>query len=647
MATIEKATTNEAAVRAELLDASDEVIEDAVKYANPMALRGILFQLTGDPEVKDIEVTRIMAGFAEAIVPAREDDVAMLQRKAADFLKSYRDSGAGPIDVGPRDRLPTSLCLAGGEPIPDENIGLYLEELALDHSVRSLKWQSPPDPEQLKDFSVTIIGAGMGGLNAAIQLRQAGIPYTVVEKNSGVGGTWYENRYPGARVDTPSRSYTHLFGVDFGYPNPFCDWTENVKYFDWVADSHGIRDEIQFNTEVSSLNWDEDTGLWDIRMKGPDGERVHHSRAVITAVGFLNRPNLPEIEGAEEFQGPTWHTSRWPEEMDLTGKRVAVIGTGATGYQMIPDLALQAGHVTAFQRTAQWVFPIPGYRSPFPPQVNWLDRNLPFHTNFMRGGMGTGSWFVDMTTNDTEFDDPYACSESNKRARDACIEFLESKLDSPNLVATMTPPHPVWSARAIMVDPEYSILDAVQRDNVKLVTDGIKRINRTGIECEDGTQHDVDVIVYATGFHATEYLFPMSITGRNGVKLEEMWADGGARAYLGAMVPGFPNFWSLYGPNTNGALNVVTFHELVTFYAMQCMERLILNGERAIDVKEDAYWRYNRHIDEQNNRKVWSDPRARNYYWSKHGRSVVQNPLSGPEMWRMLREPDFEGLEVS
>jgi 4-hydroxyacetophenone monooxygenase len=198
-----------------------------------------------------------------------------------------------------------------------------------------------------------------------------------------------------------------------------------------------------------------------------------------------------------------------------------------------------------------------------------------------------------------------------------------------------------------MVDPEYSILDAVQRDNVKLVTDGIKRINRTGIECEDGTQHDVDVIVYATGFHATEYLFPMSITGRNGVKLEEMWADGGARAYLGAMVPGFPNFWSLYGPNTNGALNVVTFHELVTFYAMQCMERLILNGERAIDVKEDAYWRYNRHIDEQNNRKVWSDPRARNYYWSKHGRSVVQNPLSGPEMWRMLREPDFEGLEVS
>jgi 4-hydroxyacetophenone monooxygenase len=570
----------------------------------------------------------------------------MLRRKAADFLKAYRDSGAGPIDIGPEERLPVSLWLAGGEDIAQDDIGLFIEELALDPSVRSLKWRAQPDPQALKDFSVTIIGAGLGGLNAAIQLKQAGIPYTIVEKNDGVGGTWYENRYPGARVDTPSRSYTHLFGVDFGYPNPFCDWTVNVKYFDWVADSFGIRDEIEFNTEVESLVWDEDAGEWEIRMKGPGGERVHRSRAVITAVGFLNRPNMAEIEGAEEFAGPSWHTSRWPAAVDLSDKRVAVIGTGATGYQMVPDLALQAKHVTVFQRTAQWVFPIPGYRSPFPLQINWLDRNFPFHTNFMRGGFGAGAWFIDMTTIDPEFDDPYACSKANKRARDACIQFLESKLDDPNLVATMTPPHPVWSARAIMVDPEYSILDAIQRDNVTLVTDGIRRINSSGIETEDGAQYDADVIVYATGFHATEYLYPMSITGRNGVKLEEMWADGGARAYLGCMMPGFPNLWSLYGPNTNGALQVVPFHEMVTFYAMQCMEHVILDGARAVDVKEDAYWRYNRHIDAENDRKVWSDPRARNYYWSKHGRSITQNPLTGPEMWRMLRKPDYDDLEV-
>jgi 4-hydroxyacetophenone monooxygenase len=646
MATVAKESSSQPAVRQELLEASDEVIEDAVQYANPMILRGLLYQLTGDSEVRDIETRRVALGFGEANVPAREEDVAMIRRKAADFLKAYRDAGAGPIDIGPLDRLPVSLQLSGGDAIPEEDIGLYLEELALDPSVRSLKWSRPPAPDALENFAVTIIGAGLGGLNAAIQLKKAGIPYRIVEKNEGVGGTWWENRYPGARVDTPSRSYTHLFGVDFGYPNPFCDWTENVKYFNWVADSHDIRKDIEFNTEVESLAWDEEAAEWEIHMKGPKGETVHRSRAVITAVGFLNRPNIPEIEGAGAFEGPSWHTSRWPAAVDLSEKRVAVIGTGATGYQMVPDLALQAKHVTVFQRTAQWVFPIPGYRSPFPPQINWLDRNFPFHTNFMRGGQGTGSWFIDMTTKTPGFEDPWSVSEANKRGRDACMAFLKSKIDNPNLLAAMTPPHPVWSARAIMVDPEYSILDAIQRDDVTLVTDGIKRINRTGIETEDGAQHDVDVIVYATGFHATEYLYPMSITGRGGVKLEEMWADGGARAYLGCMMPGFPNLWLLYGPNTNGALQVVSFHELVTSYAMQCMERLILDGEKAVDVKEDAYWRYNRMIDALNETKVWSDPRANNYYWSKHGRSVVQNPLRGPEMWRLLKQPDYDDLKV-
>ena len=170
MATIAKDTSAETSVRRELLEASDAVIEDAVQYANPMILRGLLYQLTGDSEVRDIAIKTVMAGFGEAHMPAREEDVAMLRRKAADFLKSYRDSGAGPVDIGPRDRLPVSLCLAGGDEIPEEDIGLYIEELALDPAVRSLKWRSPPDPEALKGFSVTIIGAGLGGLNAAIQL---------------------------------------------------------------------------------------------------------------------------------------------------------------------------------------------------------------------------------------------------------------------------------------------------------------------------------------------------------------------------------------------------------------------------------------------------------------------------------------------
>ncbi len=235
----------------------------------------------------------------------------------------------------------------------------------------------------------------------------------------------------------------------------------------------------------------------------------------------------------------------------------------------------------------------------------------------------------------------------NKAARDRSLGFLESKLSDPKLVSIMTPNHPVWSARPVVVDPEYSILDAIQRDNVTLVTDGINRINPTGIEAGDGSQHDVDIIIYATGFRANDFLYPMKITGRGGKTIDELWAKDGARAYLGCMMPGFPNLWSLYGPNTNGGLPVSQFHEMTMVYTMQCIEHLILNGQHAIEPKEDAYWRWNRLVDETNGRKVWSDPRAHNYWWSQHGRSVAMNPFTGYDMRAYLLRPDFDDLEIS
>jgi 4-hydroxyacetophenone monooxygenase len=633
--------------RPELRAADDAVIEDAIAHADPMVLRGLLYQLTGDPEVAAIGVKTVHAGYADLVSPATEADVALLRRKGAEFLKSYRDSGAGRIDIGPRDRLAVSLGLMLGQTLEGESLQHHLEELAIDPAARSLRWRERPDPARLKDFTVTVIGAGMGGLNAALQLRQAGFPFTVLEKNTGVGGTWWENRYPGARVDTVSRSYTHIFGVDFPYPNPYCDWRENAKYFDWVADTFELRRHIQFETEVKALTWDEAAGEWQIDIVGPDGARTIRSRAVITAVGFLSRPNIAEIPGAETFTGGAWHTARWPEGVDLKGKRVAVIGTGATGYQMIPELALVADRVTVFQRTPQWMSPVPGYRSPFPPQVNWLDRNLPFHTNFMRARTCTLDRIANLAQIDPDFNDPYACNPLNKRARDASIAFLERKLGDPALVAAMTPAHPVWSARVLVVDPEYCVLDALLRDNVTLVTNGIARIAPGGVVAQDGTLHEADVIVYATGFHATEFLYPMTITGRRGQTLAELWAKDGARAYLGCMVPGFPNLWSIYGPNTNAGLPVASFHEKTALYALQCLETLVLGNGDTVEVRPDAFWRYNRLVDERNLTKAWSDPRAHNYYWTEHGRSATMNPFYTAEMSGFLRKPDLADMKIA
>jgi 4-hydroxyacetophenone monooxygenase len=644
----EQGSLANAAVREELLEASDAAIEEAVEFADAMALRGLVYQLTGDPEIAATTVViGTSRGFTGGIEPTPEA-AALIRRKTAEFLKSYRDAGAGELGIGPMDRLPKSMTLTMGKDIEPEAYDLWLEELALNPWARGLEWSREPS-ERVRDFSVTIIGAGMGGLNAAIQLKRAGIPFSVIEKNEGVGGTWHENRYPGARVDTPSRLYTHVFASDYSYPYSFCPWTENQKYFDWVADTFDVRSDITFKTEVRSLVWDDADSMWDITVDGPEGVRTLRSNAVITAVGFLNRPAPPDIPGVDRFEGPSWHTARWPADFDPKGKRVAVIGTGCTGYQMVPELALEAEHVTVFQRTPQWLFPSPGYRSPFPPQVPWLDRNLPFHTNFMRlrvaGGFSAG--FGPIAQIDPDFHDDYAVSEINKAARDNCMAFLREKLgDDEDLIETMTPEHPVLSARPVIVDSDYSILDAIQRDDVTLVVDAIRAVTEAGVETENGEVHEVDAIVYATGFKATEYLFPMSITGRNGMTVEKLWSETGAQGYVGAMIPGCPNLWTLYGPNTNGGLLVPAFQEMETVYALKCIERLVLDDKKSIDVKQDAYRQYNEMIDERNGCMAWSDPRAQNYYWTKFGRSATQNPLTPLEMWNFLREPNFAHLDM-
>jgi 4-hydroxyacetophenone monooxygenase len=634
-------------VRTELLSASDDVIEDALTYADPMVLRGLIYQITGDNELKDIELVKKYAGFTPLFTPATEAGTALIRQKAAAFLKRYRDAGAGAIDIGPKERLPESLSLICGRPLSEVERSFYLEELALDPWVRALQWKTKPAAKQLADFNVAIIGAGMGGLSTALMLKRAGIPYTVIEKNDDVGGTWHENRYPGARVDTPSRGYTHIIGVDFPRSSSFCPQNENKAYFDWVADAFDVRKDILFNTEVHALSWNESDAVWEISVKGPAGSRVLRARAVITAVGFLNRPNIPNFPGAGEFRGQSWHTARWPQDKEWRGKRIVVIGTGATGYQMVPELALEAAHVTVFQRTAQWVFPSVGYRSQFVPQVSWLDRNFPYLTNFLRfRTVYRGPDLESVSDIDPNFEDPHTLSPANKIARDTTVNFIKQKIPDPKLAETMIPTFPPLAGRPIVVDPEYSIMDAIQRDNVTLVTSAIKRMTPAGIEDADGTHHDADIIVYATGFHATEYLFPMTITGRGGKTIDQLWEKDGARAYLGAMMPGFPNLWATYGPNTNGFLAPAGLHELTALYAMQCIERALSEGKRSIEVKEGAYWRYNHYVDERNSKKVWSDPRAHNYYWSQCGRSAVMNPLEAPLMASLLRRPDFADLVI-
>lgn len=632
------------ATRNELLQASDPQIEDAVKYSDPMALRGLIYQLTGDETLADIKVTKQRIFMAEAVVPASDDGIVLIQKRAAEFLKAYRDKGAQPLGPGPMDRLPRSLALAAGEDINPDELAMWIEEAAIDPYARALVWPKTPSPEKLSQFSVAVIGAGMGGLGAAVQLRKAGIPYLIIEKNPDVGGTWYENRYPGARVDTPSRAYTHIFGADFVFDYAFSPQADNERYFHWVTDKFQLRDNIKFNTEVTSLTWDETTSLWRIEATGPGGHATFHANAVVCASGLLARPNVPEFEGAADFKGQIFHTARWPEGLDLSGRRVAVIGTGATGYQMVPEIAKAASHVYMLQRKPQWLFDVEGYLSPLPDQVTWLDRNLPYHINFLRFRTNwlTGEHVYGEVFNlDPEWQDAVGRSALNKTVVEDRTAYVKKILAShPDLIDKMIPEHPPFSARPILVDSQYNVCHALMRDNVDLVSGGIDRITEKGF-VSGGVEHDVDIIIYATGFRANDLLWPMEITGKGGVTVEQAWEKDGCRAYVaGSMMPGFPNFFIIYGPNTNPAQGggIVNHEEMVTRFALECMAALILEDKKSVDVSPDAFERYNALLDGREKLKIYTDRRAQNFFLNKHNRSSVMCPFGPSELWKMLRE---------
>ena len=623
----------------ELRAASDDEVDAAVQHADPMVLRGLLHQLTGDESVAAVRPTpQVGIDPAKLVDP---DAIAALRAKAAAFLKAHRDAGGAP-DLGPPERLPRSLALAAGvDEVPAEDLELWLEELALEPFVRGL-----PPTEVPTGFEVVVIGAGMGGLNVAVQLRHAGIEFTVVEKNPGVGGTWFENRYPGARVDSPSRTYSHLVGVDFEPRYPFCPHDENKRYFDWMADEYDVRRRIVFDTEVTSLVWDEADARWEVRAHGPDGERVWRPNVVISAVGMLSRPSIPAIPGADDFEGLAFHSSWWPDDLDHAGTRIGVSGTGCSGVQLIPAVAPDAGHVTVFQRTPQWLFDHPGYLAPYPPEVNWLDRNLPLYSNFLRF---RAHWLASPYLSeakrviDPDFVHDDACSEVNLRLRTERLAFIERKLGHrPDLLAKVIPPHPPYSTRPVQVDSGDCYYDAILRDDVTLVTEGIERLTPTGVRTVDGVEHELDVLVYATGFHANQVLWPMEVRGRDGRTIESLWEKDGPRAYLGTVAPGFPNLFMVYGPNMNpyGGLGVVNFEEIATRWLLACIGRLLDEDARTIEVTESAYWRWNGELDAREEQKIYRHRLARSYYVNEHGRSSTNCPFTGIEMWHRMRRPE-------
>jgi 4-hydroxyacetophenone monooxygenase len=565
-------------------------------------------------------------------------------------LQRLRDGEVAAVPEPAPEVLERALRFtSGGRPV-EGYVELLREELALGPDLRTPSWRRE-DVSPDRTFRVAVIGAGMSGLVAAHRLRQAGLDVVVLEKNEDVGGTWLENRYPGCRVDVSNLFYSYSFACRDDWPEYFSSQPVLRSYFRSVAEDLDLLPLIRFRTEVTAVQLDEGTMTWTLELLTADGtEERLEVEAVVSAVGQLNRPNLPDIPGVERFEGPAFHSARWDADVDLVGTRVAVIGTGASAAQLIPHVADAAAHLTVFQRTPAWFLPTPDYHEPVAPEVRWLLRNVPHYANWNRFWMFWRSveGMMPAATVDPAWEgDGRSVSAVNDAVRQLLTAYLESELaGSPELLASAVPDYPPFAKRFIRDNGIWA--RTITRDDVALVTDRIAEITPGGVRTVDGTLHEVDVIVYGTGFAASDFLMPMKVVGRGGVDLHERWG-GDARAHLGITLPGFPNLFLLYGPNTNIVVNgsITYFSECEVHYVLGCLEHLLATGARALDTRPDVHDAYNEEVDAENLRMAWGVSSVNSWYKNATGRTAQNWPFSLLEYWERTRAPrpdDFELL---
>ena len=619
-------------------------LDAALETAHLPALVAAMVHLTGDPSWLKPEWRPTYTPLSRGDTGLPETEQRRIRTAAKAAITAYLEGRPLAAAPGP-DLVRAMMSFVAGADIPDDYGAFLIDELALNGTSSKTPEWSPKLKTAARRLHVLVVGAGMSGLLAAIRLAQAGLSFEVVEKNADVGSTWLENTYPGCRVDSSNHIYSYSFEPNHAWPQHFSTQPVLLQYFRDVAERHDLRKHIHFETTVEEMVWDERRSLWKVRMATPDGVRHVEANAVITAVGQLNRPRYPAINGRERFAGPAFHSAEWRHDVDLAGKRVAVIGAGASAYQFVPEIAGKVAHLTVFQRSPPWGFPVPHYHDDVPPGMNWLMEHVPYYDKWYRFWM---FWMVTdgllpLVTADPGWNGPpTAVSQLNHGFRDMIAAAIAAQApDRPDLVAKAIPTYPVGGKRALLDNGVW--MAALQRPNVDLVTDPISEIVETGIRTADGVLHEVDVVIYATGFQASRFLWPMSITGRGGANLHETWS-GDPQAYLGMTTPGFPNLFMIYGPNTNIVVNgsIIFFSECSVRYIVGCLGLLAETGAEAMEPRGDVVAAFNARVDAANRMMAWGAPQVSSWYKNEAGRVTQNWPFALVDYWRATLAPDRE-----
>ncbi len=533
-----------------------------------------------------------------------------------------------------------NVCL--GEVVPPEYVGMMREDMGFISRDAGLE---PPAGAAAPKMTVAIIGAGVSGIALGAQLGRLGIEYRIYEKNPEVGGTWWDNRYPGCGVDTPNHAYSFSFGPRHQWSRYFSLRDEIQNYLTDSADTFGVRPHVQFETEVVAAHWQADTQDWLLTLRDTAG-RTHHTSApvVVSALGILNVPRWPDIPGLGDFEGTLFHSARWPDGVDLTGQDVAVIGTGATSMQLVPAIAPEANSVTIYQRSPQWARPIEGYRDQIPEGSQWLLTHLPFYVEWFRFTMlwRYGDGLLPFLRRDPEWPHPErAMNRINDRHRQEMADYIVDQLgDRPDLLEVCIPDYPPYGKRILLDNGWFATL---RRDNVHLVTDPVRTVDATGVVTSDGRSRAADVIIIATGFETTQLTARLDVRGRDGAVLAEAWAEDNPTAHLGITVPGFPNLFVMAGPNTGlGHGGSAMFQaECQARYITAMLIEMSARDLGSVEVRTEVHDQFVAEVDAEHAELIWTHPGMTNWYRNRHGRITALMPFRLVDYWQMTHDPDL------
>ncbi len=493
--------------------------------------------------------------------------------------------------------------------------------------------QGPASGQEMstEHVRVAVVGAGFGGLGAAVRLRREGITdFVVLERADSVGGTWRDNSYPGCACDVPSHLYSFSFAPNPDWPRTFSGQRHIRAYLEHVADVFRLRPHIRFDSEVKLMTWDGERLCWDIETSSG---RLS-ADVVVSAGGPLSDPKVPDIPGLDTFPGKVFHSARWDHDYDLRGKRVAMVGTGASAIQIVPEIQPEVGRLTLFQRTPPWV--MPRVDRPISGAERWLHRQLPFTAKARRGLL----WGIRELQVQAFTKHPQELGLVEKLAKGNIARAVKD----PALRAKLTPDYRIGCKRILLSNTYYP---ALTRPNVDVVASGLARVEGSTVIAADGTRTEVDAIIFGTGFHVTDMPIAERVVGADGHTLAEAWKDG-MEALRGASAAGFPNWMTIIGPNTGlGNSSMILMIESQLNYLADYLRQLdVLGGRAALDARPGAVAGWNRRVQERMERTVWSTGGCTSWYLDASGRNTTVWPGTTAEFRSATRRVNLTEYEV-